>query len=81
MEKTHKEYLDELRIDARQKLDLVRLPEDREMAVCWSVADQLGLTGPTIKNYLKSDRIADGFTALAIYRAFRELGYCKPKRP
>lgn len=63
--------------DLFAKIKSIKLPIDgTATSVCWEIGNLLGVTGPTIKNYLNGG-IKDGFLGLAIYKEFRRLKMVK----
>jgi len=58
------------------KLSKVVFPNDKETSYCWMVGADLGITGVTVKNYLKG-YIKDGYLAEAILNECKRLKLTK----
>jgi len=60
----------------KDKLSKVSFPPEKETTMCWAVGADLGITGVTVKNYLKG-YIKDGYLAEAILNECKRLKLTK----
>tara|TARA_R110000868_G_scaffold36279_7_gene128954 strand:- start:5345 stop:5569 length:225 start_codon:yes stop_codon:yes gene_type:complete len=56
----------------RKDLSKTILKEGKETSLCWTVGNNLKISGTTVKNYLDG-KISDGFLAEAILKEFKVL--------
>ncbi len=57
-------------------LSTAQFPSDKETILCWTIGHGLGVTGVTVKNYLRG-KIKDGYLADAIYSEIKRLKLTK----
>ena len=55
-------------------LSKVEIPDGMATQILWNIGANLGVTGPTVKNYI-SGNIKDGYLAEAIYNECKRLRF------
>lgn len=71
------EILEKKREEVKEKMKSVVLPTDGSATrICWAIATDLKITGPTVVNYVNGD-IKDFFLAESIYKEFERLKLTK----
>lgn len=67
----YEKYLEKKK-EINKKLSSVILKPNEETRLCWEVANNLMVSGTTVKNYLDG-RVSDGYLGEAIYFEFKRL--------
>lgn len=77
------EEMEQKKFSIKNKLMLINksLPKGKETILCWSVGNELNISGQTVKNYLDGTTSGDGFLAEAIIKEFRNQTKKKVTNP